>query len=211
MTLRLLRTTKNDEFFNLLEAQAQAAQQAAREFYALTIDFSNRKQYVERIARIEHEADGLTHQMSNKLDSTFVTPLDKEDLRALSSALDDITDFVEAAVQRIMLYRLESPRPDLAPLVDLLVKTTEATCEVIATVRRLQKREKINDKLIRVHELENESDHAFRSALAELFNTPTSDPLTVIKWKEIYDRVEIAVDKCEDVAKIVESIAVTYA
>lgn len=211
MVPRLLKTTKNNEFFSLLEAQAEAAQQAAREFYALTQDFDNRLQYVETIARIEHEADDLTHQMSNKLDSTFVTPLDKEDLRALSSALDDITDFVEAAVQRIMLYRLESPRPDLAPLVNLLVKTTEATCEVIALVRRLQKREKMNHKLIRVHELENESDQAFRRALADLFNSPDPDPLTVIKWKEIYDRIEIAVDKCEDVAKIVESVAVKYA
>src|SRR5207237_3160827 len=108
-------------FFTLLEQQAEAAHRAALEFQAITVDFANMAGHVKRIEDIEHEADDFAHQLANKTDRTFVTPLDKEDLQALSSGLDDITDFIEAATGRLALYRLFEPRPDLEPLVNILV------------------------------------------------------------------------------------------
>ncbi len=198
-------------FYNLLEAQAESAHQAALEFHALTQNFERMDEYVKKIEDIEHEADELTHQLSNKTDRTFVTPLDKEDLHDLSSGLDDITDFIEAATGRLALYRLTTPRPDLEPLVSILVEITKVTSHAVAQLRHGRPRDAMHSVFVRIHELENESDNLFRKALADLFNAPDPDPLMVMKWKEIYDRVEIAVDKCEDVANVIESVVVKYA
>jgi uncharacterized protein len=209
--LRLLGLGKDLTLYKLLEAQAEAAHRAAIEFHKLSRDFANCEKYIDKIVDIEHEADELTHQLANKVDATFVTPLDKEDLRALSSGLDDITDFIESCASRLGLYELREPRPDLEPLAGLLVEVTRSTHELIATLRNMRGREAIQPLLIRIHDLENQSDQGFRAALATLFNAPNADPLMVMKWKEVYDRVEIAVDKCEDVATVVESVVVKYA
>jgi predicted phosphate transport protein (TIGR00153 family) len=202
---------KDLSFYTLLEQQAEAAHRAAKAFHALTKDFSRCAEYVKQIEDIEHEADDITHQLANKVDRTFVTPLDKEDLHALSSGLDDITDMIEATTARISLYRLESLRPDLEPLVFKLVQVTQATHEAVKGLRDLRNRTALHNAFIHIHELENESDQSFRNALGTLFNSPNPDPLMVMKWKEVYDRVETAVDKCEDVANIVESVVVKYA
>lgn len=198
-------------FYTLMEKQADAALRAAKEFHALTKDFEHLRDYVRRIEEIEHEADEITHQLANKTDRTFVTPLDKEDLHDLSSRLDDITDFIEAATGRIALYQLDVARPDLEPLVSILVEITGVTSEAIGQLRHGRPRDAMHGVFVRIHELENESDELFRRALADLFNAPDPDPIMVMKWKEIYDRVEIAVDKCEDVANVIESVVVKYA
>jgi len=198
-------------FYDLLEAQAEAAHRAALTFHKLTRNFLNMAEYAAQIDRIEKEADELTHQLANRIDATFVTPLDKEDLHALSSALDDVTDLIEAAAARLQLYNLTVPRPDIGPLVGLLVQITEATHDAVSELRQLRRREVMQPLFVRIHEIENESDSAFRLALATLFNAPDPEPLMVMKWKEIYDRVEMAIDKCETVSDIVESVVVKYA
>lgn len=202
---------KDLTFYALLEQQAEAANRAAQALHALANHFDGMAEYVSQLDRIEHEADGLTHQLANKIDSTFVTPLDKEDLHALSSNLDDITDFIEAAAARIALYRLHTPRPDLEPLVSLLVQITQATQHAVAGLRDLKNRSALHEAFVCVHKLENEGDQIYLQALATLLNAPDPDPIMVFKWKEIYDSIEIAIDKCEDVANIVESVVVKYA
>ena len=202
---------RDQTFYTLLEKQAECAVRAAREFHNLTRNFTTLAERAQRIEDIEHEADDVTHQLANKVDSTFVTPIDKEDLHDLSSGLDDITDQIEAAVGRIALYKLSTPRPDLEPLVALLVEISEATSEAVGQLRHSRQRNAVQDLFVRIHEIENQSDHRFRRALADLFDEPNPDPLMVIKWKEIYDRIEIAVDKCEDVANVIESVVVKYA
>lgn len=201
---------KDLTYFNLLEAQAEAAHRAACVFCDLVRDFGRLKELAAETERIEHEADELTHQLANRSNKTFITPIDKEDLRALSGALDDITDAIEAAVGRIVLYRLDAPRPDVEPMVSLLVEITEITHRAVAQLAHLKNAEQIREQFIQIHRIENESDTLFRNALQALFDNPP-DPLTVIKWKEIYDRIEIAVDKCEDVANIIEGVVVKYA
>ena len=198
-------------FYELLDAQADAAFRAAVAFQDMASDFGRIEEHTAKISTIEREADDVTHEMSNRLDATFVTPLDKEDLRGLSAALDDITDIIEAGAHRAQLYRLREPRPDLDPLLGLLVRTVDSMREVVAILRNLRSREEVNRRFIKVHELENEADRAYRMCLARLFDAPDADALMVMKWKDIYDRIEMAVDKCEDVAKMVESVAVKYA
>jgi len=209
--VRLPGISKKPGFYKLLEKQAQAAVDAAREFQALVHDFANLVQHAARVKEIESEADHITHELANLIDATFVTPLDKEDLHALSSELDDVTDCIEACTGRMALYQLRQARPDLERLVTMLVQITEATQEAVKTLRTKPSRDKIQDLFIRIHQIENEHDAAFRKALADLLNAPDADPIKVIKWKEVYDRIEAAVDKCEDVAHIIESVVVKYA
>lgn len=209
--MRLPGTSKKHLFYELLEKQSHSAVNAAREFRALVDDFENLAAHAARIKEIETEADHITHELANLIDATFVTPLDKEDLHALSSELDDVTDRIEACTGRMVLYQFRQMRPDMALLVTLLLRITEATTDAVKTLRTCPCRENVQDIFIRIHQIENEHDTAFRKALANLLNAPDADPIKVIKWKEVYDRIESAVDKCEEVAHIIESVVVKYA
>ena len=198
-------------FYDLLEAQAEAAHKAAQTFQALAQDISQAARYAEAAKKIEAEANNLTHELVSKADAKFITPLDKSDLHGLSHALDNITDTLEATVARIALYRLTQPRPDLVPMAERLTQITQATRDGVNYLRHLRDHKALAPILVRIHELENENDQAYRNALGELLNQSDADPVLVIKWKEIYDRVEIVADECENVADIVESLVVKYA
>lgn len=209
--MRFPGLSKKQGFYALLEKQAQAAVDAAKEFQALVNDFDNLAQHAARIKEIESEADHITHELANRIDATFVTPLDKEDLHALSSELDDVTDCIEACTGRMALYELKQCRPDLGALVLLLLQITEATREAVKALRDKPNRDEIQGLFIHIHQIENEHDARFRKALADLLNAPDADPINVIKWKSVYNRIEAAVDKCEDVAHVIESVVVKYA
>jgi len=202
---------KNTAFHTLLEAQADAACRAAEEFAHLAGDFGDIEECARRIKEIEHEADELTHELANKIDATFVTPLDKEDLSALASRLDDVTDAIEEASDRILLYRLNTARPDLVPMAACLIEATAATRAAVGSLRALKGRDALRPILVRVHNAENQGDTLYRRALADLFNADGADPILVMKWKEVYDRIELAYDSCEDVSNVVESVAIKYA
>ncbi len=209
--MRFPGLSKKQGFYALLEKQAQAAVDAAKEFQALVNDFDNLARHAARIKEIESEADHITHELANRIDATFVTPLDKEDLHALSSELDDVTDCIEACTGRMALYELKQCRPDLGALVLLLLQITEATREAVKALRDKPNRDEIQGLFIHIHQIENEHDARFRKALADLLNAPDADPINVIKWKSVYNRIEAAVDKCEDVAHVIESVVVKYA
>ena len=198
-------------FYDLLEAQAEAAHKAAQTLQALSQDLSQAARYAEAAKKIEAEADALTHDLVSKADAKFITPLDKGDLHSLSHALDNITDTLEATVARIALYQLTQPRPDLAPMTERLVLITQATREGVNYFRHLKDHKGLAPILVRIHELENQSDDAYRQALTDLLNQSGADPLLVIKWKEVYDRIEIVADECENVADVLESLVVKYA
>ncbi len=198
-------------FYDLLEAQAEAAHKAAQTFQALSLDMGQAARYAEAAKKIEAEADALTHDLVSKADAKFITPLDKGDLHALSHALDNITDTIEATVARVALYRLTQPRPDLAPMTERLVSITQATREGVNYLRHLKDHKGLSPILVRIHEMENQSDEAYRQALAVLLNQEEANPLLVIKWKEVYDRIEVVADECENVADVLESLVVKYA
>ena len=198
-------------FFDLLDKQAQIALQAAQQFAGLGKDFGGREKTAASLKALENEADGLVHDLVTKADAKFITPFDKEDIHALAHALDDMADFVEAAGARIALYRLDSPRPDFAPLAQLMHQTYEATAQAVSGLRNLKHHKEMTETFTKIHTLENQCDQAYRKALGDLLNGTDADPLTVIKWKEIYDRIEIGTDSCERVADILESMVVKYA
>jgi predicted phosphate transport protein (TIGR00153 family) len=198
-------------FYDLMEAQAEAAHKAAQAFHTLTQDFGQAERVAETVKRLETEADSLTHDLVNKTDAKFITPLDKGDMHGLSQALDNITDTLEAAVARIHLYQITQVRPDLAPMTERLVAITQATREGVGYLRHLKDHKTLAPILVRIHDLENENDQLYRAALGTLLNASGADPILVIKWKEVYDRIEIVADECERAADILESLVVKYA
>ena len=210
--LMMLKTKRESSLYTMLEAQANVATRAARAFLEMVDDFENMGEYARKIMELEHEGDELTHDLQNRIAATFITPLDKEDLKDLSSALDDVTDYIEAAAARAELYRVDTPRPEMRKLAEQLVKITELTEEAIGEMQSgFRRNSKLRDVLKEIHTVENASDKQFRTALSNLFHEPGIDALTVIKWKELFDRVETAVDKCEDIAAIIGTILIKYA
>jgi len=209
----LLKLGHDVEFFKLLESQAEVAQRAAKAFVDFCKDFTELDSKADLLKELEHEGDGMTRTLQSKILSTFMTPLDKEDLRSLSNALDDVTDAIEAAASRAALYRLESsPRNDLAPMAAVLSKMCDLNAAAVAELRKnIHGSETFASRIDEIHRLENEGDVLHRLALVNLFDVPSVDPLTVIKWKEVYDITEDAFDVAEHVAKVLGDILIKYA
>ena len=206
-----LNQRKDTSIYNLLERQANVAVQCAEAFLVMVNDFGNLKKHAVILDDLETQGDHLTHELQNKIAVMFITPLDKEDLRELSQALDDVADLVEAAAARAELYSLTGPREDLLPLVELLVQLTHLTESAVKELQTGFVRSKtLRNTLTEIHTVENHSDRAFRTALKNLFREPGIDALTVIKWKEMFDRIEHASDKCEHIAAIIGTIIDKY-
>ena len=209
----MLKLGHDVEFFKLLETQAEVAQRAAKAFVEYCKDFTELDSKAEQLKELEHEGDEMTRKLQSKILSTFMTPLDKEDLRSLSNALDDVTDAIEAAASRAALYRLESsPRADLAPMAAVLSQMCDLNAAAVAELRKnIHGSETFASRIDQIHRLENEGDVLHRMALVNLFDAPAVDPLVVIKWKEVFDITEDAFDVAEHVAKVLGDILIKYA
>jgi len=208
----LLKSKKDQALYELLEKQANVATRSAEAFLAMIRDFENLPKHTKILDDLEHEGDRATHDLQNRVATTFITPLDKEDLRELSQALDDVTDLIEAAAARAELYHLKRARPDLEGLGELLLHLTKLTEEAVGGIRHgFRKPQRLMEVLKEIHTVENQIDRAFRKALQDLFDEDGIEALTVMKWKELYDRIENASDKCEHIAVIVGTIIDKYA
>lgn len=201
---------QDESFFDILEAQAQAAYEAAKTFLVLADHLDQISDYLERLETLEHDADRLTHGFVNKVNTQFVTPLDKEDMHALTDKLDDITDGIEATAGRIGAYRLVTPRPELLTMAGLLVAITQETLAMMQLLRHGFGAAELPGVIAGIHAMESRSDREFRKALSDLFADDTLDTRLLIKWKEIYERIENAINRCEKLAGFVESLKVKY-
>jgi predicted phosphate transport protein (TIGR00153 family) len=201
---------KEEQFFKLFEAQAAYNTAAVKAFKELVNNWDSRSPAFERIREIEHEADITTHEIYDKLNRTFITPFDREDIHALASEMDDIVDLVQSLCNRMRLYHIGHSTPDLAQLVDILDQATDAIRKAVAELQDQAKTRRVLDYCIEINRLENTGDHARDLALSKLFEGQP-DPIEVIKWKEIYELVEAAIDKCEDIANTIETILVKQA
>ncbi|MEN6371880.1 MAG: DUF47 family protein [Armatimonadota bacterium] len=204
MGFRLL--PKEVKFFEMFYEQSECAVEAAELLVDIVKDFKDINRDLLNVNKIEHKADEIAHRIAEKLNLTFITPIDQEDIHALSSALDDIVDFIDATVERLVLYKIKHPTDDLAELVIMLLRATEETRSAVLELGNFKKNPNtIKQCWIEIHRLENQGDSSSRAALAKLFETETN-AVEVIKWKEIYEHVETAIDKCEDVANVLEQI-----
>jgi len=201
---------KEEKFFELFEAQAVHNVSAAKAFRDLANKWTRDIVAFDRLREIEHEADITCHDIYDKLNRTFVTPFDREDIRELAGELDTVTDLVESVAQRMYLYQIEHSTPDLVQLTDILWQATENVRKAIKELQNPEKSRHVMDYCIEINRLENAGDHALGVAIGKLFQGKP-DPLEVMKWKEIYETVEEAIDKCEDIAHTLETILIKQA
>jgi len=197
-------------FFDLFEEAAKNAHQGALALVDLLEDFRNVPEKVKKIKDIEHAGDKITHTTIEKLNQTFITPIDREDIHRLISRLDDILDMIDTAVNRMYLYKIDKPTEDAKALGRVLVKATQIIMELLPKMRNLKLSSSLLQDCIAIHTQENEGDRIEQHALASLFENG-QDPIFIIKWKDIYEELESATDRCEDVANVIEGIVLKNA
>jgi predicted phosphate transport protein (TIGR00153 family) len=162
---------------------------------------------VDEIKEVEHKCDHLTHQIIQRLNSTFVTPIDREDIHALAKSLDDVMDAIDASARFVRLYKIKSLRHGARELARVISLSVE---QVRLGLEALEKHKGVTERAVEINRLENEADRIHEGALRRLFDEET-DPVLIIKWKEILDVLEEATDRCEDVANLLEGVVVKNA
>lgn len=196
---------RDTRFFDLFEQLASHVVGAAQELRGLVGRFPNIEGPIQRIRDQEHSADELAHAALDRLDRTFITPFDREDIHELVGGLDDIVDEVDALAKRFTLYHVVSMEGEFVNQVGILVQATEAVRQAVGMLRKTRKLSDLSPLLIEIHRLENVGDDTNHAAVSRLFKGDVP-PLEVMKWKELYDRIEKAIDKCEDVGNTIERI-----
>ena len=194
-------------FFDLFEQSAEGVSAGAAELVALIGALPNAADQHRRITDLEHAGDDLTHQILETLNTTFVTPFDRHDIHRLASQMDDVLDAIEAVSDLLVLHRVDTPLPGVVLQADVLVKITR---RVVREVRHLRALSSVERDWSEISRMEREGDRVFRRATADLFSGdhPT---LEVLKWKDIVDQMEDAIDSCESISNTIESIALKYA
>lgn len=196
---------KDTVFFDLFENIAQRVVASAQHLNKLARDFPKIDPHIQMIRKEEHEADNLAHTALDRLDRTFITPFDREDIHTLVGELDDIVDAIDALAKRVPLFHVSAIEPEFIKQTEVLVTATQAVAEAVRRLRKSRKLSELSDKLIEIHARESEGDDNHHAAMSRLFEG-SIDPLHVVKWKELYDYIEDAIDGCEDVGNTLERI-----
>lgn len=197
---------KETSFFDYFEQHSALATQACQELLALASGNVDVAAKAVRIKEIEKEADAITYKCIEALHKTFITPIDRGDIHRLIKRLDDIIDSVESATSRIVLYEVTAIRTEAKALAEVLVRATTEIEQALKCMRNLKKADAIQTHCVAIYHLENEGDAILRAALVRLFKE--TDAVLVIKWKEIYERLEKATDRCEAVANIIQGVVI---
>ncbi len=201
--------SKKRDYFELFDKVAGNITNAATVLVAIMEHFTNLENWAGEVHELEEEGDLLTHDIIKKLNRSFVSPIDREDIHALASTLDDILDFIWGTAERLAVFKMKEPRKEAVVMSKELLATVELVHKAIKNLKE-KNYARMQEHCIEINKLENKVDRYFRDALGSLFDEVT-DPVLVIKWKEIYEHLENATDKCEDVADILESIAIKNA
>jgi len=200
---------KEEKFFQLFKEMTTNIIEGARLLKEMLDNFENPAESQRRIKDVEHKGDSITHQIIQKLNKTFVTPLDREDIYALASKLDDILDLIDASASRVIMYNVETIPSEAKSLGFIILQSCHAVDKAVAMLGK-KSNENIFEACVEINALENEADRVSREAISRLFDEE-KDPIQLIKWKEIYETLERATDKCEDAANILESVVVKNA
>jgi hypothetical protein len=202
--------TEGKVFFEFFERHASKTLEAARLLQAMLKNPVDLSDQARRIKEVEHEGDVITHRAVETLHRTFVTPIDRGDIHRLISRLDDVLDLIDATAERVWLYDINSINREACDLADTLVNAVSEVSRAMVGLRDLKNREGLLQVCMEINRYENQGDTLLRSAVARLFQD-SKDPLLVIKWKDIFEFLEDAIDRCEDVANIVEGVVLEYA
>ena len=200
--MRLRIVPAEGTFFDLFEQMADKVQQGADSLLELLTNYTDLDRKAGRVLDIEHEGDEITHEIIRRLNTTFVTPFDREDIHHLASNLDDVLDHIEAAAEYLQLYRIDRPLPQMVAIAGIL---SEAATKTAKAMPRMRKMKELEEYWVEINRLENEGDRAYRRTIAELFSGDFK-AMDVLKYKEIIEEIEQGIDRLEDVANTIESI-----
>jgi len=202
--MRFSLAPREERFFEMFETSVEVVLKGARLFNDMLQDYTNVEEKAKALKEVELDGDHNTHRLMEALNRSFVTPIDRDDIHALNSELDDILDFMEALASRFVLFRIAEPTPEMKEFGELILKATEQIAQAIHSLSRM-------DHLLsfckEIKRLENLGDELSRKVIADLFENE-KDPIQLIKLKEIYGRLEATTDKCEDLANTIESIVI---
>ena len=195
-------------FFDLFERQAGIVKEAAWQFAALTEDVTNVKENRHEIEKLEHKGDQITHDIYGQLNRTFITPLEPGEISRLASTLDEVLDYIDGSAEKMFYYTIESTDSPMIELAKLIHLSTSEIESAVKNIRSLKDPRYIEERCIEVNRLENLADDVLAQAVTDLFKT--TDAITIIKLKDIYEHLEIATDNCEDVANTLSDIAIRH-
>lgn len=197
-------TPKEVDFFKMLRESSANVLEGARALKELMENYTEVEAKVKRIQEIEHEGDQITHRIFDKLNKTFITPIDSEDIYSLTSELDDVLDAIEGIASRFLNFKITEPTPEAKDLVDIIYRASE---EINKALENLKDLDHTLPFCVEINRLENEADDIVESLIGRMFEEE-KDIRKLLKWKEIYSRMEVAADRCEDVANVIEAIVV---
>ena len=208
--VRLSFMPREEKFFDLFSASARNMVKTAQGLKEMLDNWENIGIRVAEITELEHEGDSITHQIAAMLHRTFVTPFDREDIALLAHTMDDVTDFIHAAADAMFIYKIDAPTQRARELAEVIVKAANEVEKAVALLRNRSDLKKVIEHCVELNRLENAADKIYRSALGELFDE-ARDTAYIIKWREIYEHMESATDRCEDVANVLEGVALKHA
>ena len=201
---------RETKFYDLFEKSAGNLVVAAGKLTDLFDNYEDVEAKVKRIKDLEHEGDSITHEIMQSLHRTFVTPIDREDIALLANSLDDVMDFIEAAARTAFLYKVAQPTEAARALAAVVLRMTYKLNDVMPLLRHRDQFKQILEQCVEINSLENEADDVHHAALAELFDNKR-DVREIIKWREIYEHLESATDRGEDVANVLEAVVLKHA
>jgi hypothetical protein len=201
---------REEKFFELFEDSAHNIVEIAKKLKELTNNWEDVEGKVNEITELEHIGDTITHQIVERLHRTFVTPFDREDIALLAHSLDDVTDFIQAAADSMLIYKVGPPGQRAKELADVIVHSAMEVEKAMPCLRHPTESKQVLERCVEMNRLENVADRIFRAAIGELFDD-TTDIAKIIKWREIYEHMEMATDRCEDVANVLEGVALKHA
>jgi predicted phosphate transport protein (TIGR00153 family) len=208
MGLRELLIPHDKIYFDLFEKQAGVMKEAAWQLVALTEDFTNVKEKRHEIEKLEHKGDQITHDIYKQLNSSFITPIDPEEISSLASALDEVLDYIDGATEKMYYYNIGATDAHMIELAKIIHMSTTELEGAVKGIRSIKDPRYIEERCIEVNRLENLADDVLAHAVTELFKT--DDAITIIKLKDIYEHLETATDYCEDVANVLSDIAIRH-
>jgi len=201
---------KEEKFFDLFEELISKIEEGGKTFLEMVETYEYPPQKIAKLKELEHEADVITHRTYEKMHKTFLTPLDREDIYDLVNKMDSIMDMTEAAAARMHLYKVKKPTKVIIDQAKILILAIQKVKLIVHAMRDMKNSKMIMEACVEINTLENEGDIVLRSAMVDLFEHE-KDAIELIKWKEIFERIEEAIDVCEDVSNIVEGIVLKHA
>jgi uncharacterized protein Yka (UPF0111/DUF47 family) len=201
---------RDNKFFSMLEQAAQNVVTSAEKLLNITADLTDKEKKVAELKNLEHYGDELTHDIIAELHKAFITPIDREDIFLIAKEIDTIVDQIETAAQRFIMFDIQTCTPTAKQMAELILAASK---ELITVMRELRKPKQLttnNRTIVEINRLENEGDKIYRETVKDLYSG-SHEPLTVVKWREIYDHFESTLDALEDVANVVEGVAMKHA